>query len=52
MAAATFDWHVTPSDRFAFESQFQKFDKDDIALSDLEPLYQQSRLSQEEFVQI
>ncbi|KAI9325825.1 hypothetical protein DFJ73DRAFT_193211 [Zopfochytrium polystomum] len=51
-SAAAFDWHVTPSDRFTFESQFARLGKDDLALADLEPLYQQSRLSQEEFVQI
>ncbi|KAJ3074423.1 endocytosis defective- protein [Podochytrium sp. JEL0797] len=49
-----FDWYVTPSDRFQYESKFSKFcnDEDEVALSQLEPLFQTSYLSQEEFAQI
>ncbi|KAJ3130834.1 endocytosis defective- protein [Physocladia obscura] len=49
-----FDWYVSPSDRFNYESKFSKFsnDDDEVTLSQLEPLYQTSHLSQNEFAQI
>ncbi|KAJ3200393.1 endocytosis defective- protein, partial [Entophlyctis luteolus] len=49
-----FDWYISPSDRFAYESKFSKYsdDNDEITLSQLEPLYQPSHLSQAEFAQI
>ncbi|KAI8828628.1 hypothetical protein BJ741DRAFT_625870 [Chytriomyces cf. hyalinus JEL632] len=52
--ANSFDWHITPSDRFTYESKFSKFanDENEITLSQLEPLYQTSHLSQAEFAQI
>ncbi|KAI8618900.1 hypothetical protein BC830DRAFT_1106535 [Chytriomyces sp. MP71] len=51
---SSFDWHITPSDRFTYESKFSKFSNEDneVTLSQLEPLYQTSHLSQSEFAQI
>ncbi|KAI9332520.1 hypothetical protein BDR26DRAFT_869231 [Obelidium mucronatum] len=50
----SFDWYISPNDRFTYESKFSKFcnDEDEITMSQLEPLYQTSHLSQEEFAQI
>ncbi|KAJ3024729.1 UNVERIFIED_CONTAM: endocytosis defective- protein [Siphonaria sp. JEL0065] len=49
-----FDWYISPNDRFTYESKFSKFcnDEDEVTMSQLEPLYQTSHLSQEEFAQI
>ncbi|KND02788.1 uncharacterized protein SPPG_01869 [Spizellomyces punctatus DAOM BR117] len=49
-----FDWYISPADRFAAETQFAKYsgDEDEVALNQLEPLFQLSRLSVEEFSQI
>lgn len=51
-----FDWHISPSDRFNYESQFAKLisktSTEEASLSDLESLYHASHLSQHEFLQI
>ncbi|KAI8806539.1 hypothetical protein BJ742DRAFT_358016 [Cladochytrium replicatum] len=49
-----FDFYVSPSERFGYETQFTKYgkDADEVMLSQLEPLYQMSRLHQDEFMQI
>ncbi|KAJ3205267.1 endocytosis defective- protein [Dinochytrium kinnereticum] len=50
-----FDWYISPSERFAKENEFSKLCKkgeDAIIVSQLEPLFQVSRISQEDFLQI
>ncbi|KAI8585936.1 hypothetical protein BDZ88DRAFT_321956 [Geranomyces variabilis] len=49
-----FDWYISPAERFAAETQFAKYsqDEDEVALSQLQPLFQLSRLSEHEFSQI
>ncbi|KAI8848993.1 hypothetical protein BC829DRAFT_393104 [Chytridium lagenaria] len=49
-----FDWYISPSDRFAHETEFTRVCKgeDQIVVSQLEPLFQVSRISQEDFLQI
>ncbi|KAI8929526.1 hypothetical protein BC831DRAFT_443963 [Entophlyctis helioformis] len=48
------DWYISPADRFSYENQFSKFsrDEDDVTLQQLDPLFQQSRLQTDEFLQI
>ncbi|KAJ3149104.1 endocytosis defective- protein [Geranomyces michiganensis] len=49
-----FDWYISPAERFAAETQFAKYSEDEkeVALSQLQPLFQLSRLSEHEFSQI
>ncbi|KAI8826821.1 uncharacterized protein EV422DRAFT_511544 [Fimicolochytrium jonesii] len=49
-----FDWYISPAERFSAETQFAKYsqDEDEVALSQLGPLFQLSRLSEHEFSQI
>ncbi|KAL2914626.1 hypothetical protein HK105_205764 [Polyrhizophydium stewartii] len=51
---ADFDWYISPAERFSYESQFAKHsgDGDDITLPQLDPVFHQSRLQTEEFLQI
>ncbi|KAJ2989859.1 hypothetical protein HDV02_004736, partial [Globomyces sp. JEL0801] len=49
----SFDWYMSPADRFSYESQFDRYSKNDaVTLQDLDPLFQNSRISTEEFLQI
>jgi hypothetical protein len=49
----SYDWYLSPADRFQYETDFQKFTKDDhVTLKQLDPLFQQSRISTNEFIQI
>ncbi|KAJ3260089.1 endocytosis defective- protein [Boothiomyces macroporosus] len=49
----SFDWYLSPADRFSYETQFNKYSKQDIVtLQDLDPLFQTSRISTQEFIQI
>ncbi|ORY53085.1 hypothetical protein BCR33DRAFT_779433 [Rhizoclosmatium globosum] len=52
--AQSFDWYISPTDRFTYEEKFPNFcnDEDEVQMSSLEPLYQTSHLSQSEFAQI
>ncbi|KAI8918417.1 hypothetical protein DFJ77DRAFT_508654 [Powellomyces hirtus] len=49
-----YDWYISPAERFAAETQFNKYseDEEEVALNHLEQLFQLSRLSQHEFSQI
>ncbi|KAH9244514.1 hypothetical protein BASA81_018077 [Batrachochytrium salamandrivorans] len=54
---SNFDWYISPADRFSYETQFAKYSSGDddyteITLPQLDPIFHQSRLPTEDFLQI
>ncbi|EGF78916.1 hypothetical protein BATDEDRAFT_90096 [Batrachochytrium dendrobatidis JAM81] len=53
---SNFDWYISPADRFSYETQFSKCSNGDddceITLPQLDPIFHQSRLQTEDFLQI
>jgi hypothetical protein len=48
-----FDWYLSPADKFQYETDFRKYtDSDTVTLQQLDPLFQQSRISTADFLQI
>lgn len=44
-------WYLSPSDRFLYESQFLKFSLQSITLQNLDEVFNESRLSELDFLQ-
>jgi hypothetical protein len=48
-----FDWYMPPADKFQYETDFQKYTNTEyVSLQQLDPLFQNSRISTAEFLQI
>ncbi|KAI8907376.1 hypothetical protein EDD86DRAFT_209413 [Gorgonomyces haynaldii] len=48
----SFDWYVSPADKFQYENEFNKHSKNDVVtLQDMDPVFHNSRLQESEFLQ-
>lgn len=50
---SNYDWYLSPADRFQYETDFKKYtNHDTVTLKQLDPLFNQSRISTNDFIQI
>lgn len=56
MDSTVFDWYISPSSKFTYEQQFSRYISDNdinhVTIQDLEPLFNQSHLPSDQFLQM
>jgi hypothetical protein len=52
MSNPKYDWYLSPKDRFEYETAFNRFNTDLVTLQQLDPLFKESQVETNEFIQM